>query len=123
MIPADSPHFERLRDAALALGAKVVSFGKAPHADVRLLDSVAASNGGSLVTADMHVRYLGRPRTDTVSARSRIVRLGSQLIVVECKVVDLEAHVIASADFSMMRVPLRRPLSPGVEGRPGDPEL
>ncbi len=53
VIPADSPHFERLRDAALALGARVVSFGKAPHADVRLLDSVAASNGGSLVTADM----------------------------------------------------------------------
>ena len=53
VIPADSPHFERLRDAALALGAKVVSFGKAAHADVRLLDSVAASNGGSLVTADM----------------------------------------------------------------------
>ncbi|MDD3799120.1 MAG: UDP-N-acetylmuramoyl-tripeptide--D-alanyl-D-alanine ligase [Novosphingobium sp.] len=53
VIPADSPHFERLRDAALAAGARVVSFGKAAYADVRLLDSVTASSGGSLVTADM----------------------------------------------------------------------
>ncbi len=53
VIPADSPHFTRLRDAALAVGAKVVSFGTAAFADVRLLDSVPATNGGSLVTADM----------------------------------------------------------------------
>ncbi|MCB2050284.1 MAG: UDP-N-acetylmuramoyl-tripeptide--D-alanyl-D-alanine ligase [Novosphingobium sp.] len=53
IIPADSPHFARLRDAALKHGAKVISFGTADHADVRLLDSVAASSGGSLVTADM----------------------------------------------------------------------
>ncbi|MFM2302079.1 MAG: hypothetical protein RLZZ84_1815 [Pseudomonadota bacterium] len=53
VIPADSPHFERLRDAALAAGAKVVAFGTAAHADVRLLDAVAAPGGGSLVTADL----------------------------------------------------------------------
>ena len=53
IVPADSPHFERLRAAALACGAKVVSFGAAVDADVRLLDNVPASNGGSLVTADM----------------------------------------------------------------------
>ena len=77
----------------------------------------------SLVTADMHVRYLGRPRTDTVIARAEVVRVGSQLIVVECKVRDEEDHVIASADFSMMIVTLRRPLAPGIESEPGDPEL
>lgn len=77
----------------------------------------------SLVTADMHVRYLGRPRTDTVIARAEVVRVGSQLIVVECKVRDEEDHVIASADFSMMIVSLRRPLAPGIESEPGDPEL
>ncbi|MXP13479.1 UDP-N-acetylmuramoyl-tripeptide--D-alanyl-D-alanine ligase [Altererythrobacter confluentis] len=53
IIPADSPHFERLRDHALKLGAKVVSFGRAAHADVRLLDSIPSANGGSLVTADL----------------------------------------------------------------------
>ena len=53
VIPADSPHFERLRDAALACGAKVVSFGRAAHADMRLLDALTVANGGSLVTAAM----------------------------------------------------------------------
>ena len=77
----------------------------------------------SLVTSDMHVRYLGRPRTDRVTGRSEIVRLGSQLIVIECKVVDSEEHLVATADFSMMRVPLRRPLDPNVEVEPGGPEL
>ncbi len=77
----------------------------------------------SLVTSDMHVRYLGRPRTDRVTARAEIVRIGSQLAVVECKVVDGEGHVIASADFSMMRVPRRRPLIEGAEVPVGGPEL
>jgi len=78
----------------------------------------------SLVTADMHVRYLGRPNGDHVIARAEVVRVGSQLIVVECKVVDVEDHIIAAADFSMMKVSVRRPLTPG--GAPsgtGQPEL
>jgi UDP-N-acetylmuramoyl-tripeptide--D-alanyl-D-alanine ligase len=58
VIPADSPFFERLRDAALRCGAHVVSFGTASHADVRLLDVVAGMDGGSLVTVDMRDRRL-----------------------------------------------------------------
>ncbi len=58
VIPADSPHFDRLRDAARRIGAEVVSFGRAEGADVRLLDAVAAPGGGSLVTADMGDRRL-----------------------------------------------------------------
>jgi len=82
----------------------------------------------SLVTADMHVRYLGRPRSDEVVARAEVVKAGSQLIVVECKVLggtadDGSDHVISTADFSMMIVPLRKPLSDDVQGEPGDPEL
>jgi len=65
----------------------------------------------SLVTADMHDRYVGRPRTDHGVARAEVVRSGSQLIVVDCKVSDENGHVVASADFSMMKVPLRRPLT------------
>ncbi|MEY4160917.1 MAG: hypothetical protein RLZZ136_1538 [Pseudomonadota bacterium] len=53
VIPADSPHYRRLRAAAELRGAKVVSFGFSDQADVRLLDAVAAPGGGSLVTADM----------------------------------------------------------------------
>lgn len=62
----------------------------------------------SLITTDMHVRYLGRARTDVVTASASVVRAGSQLIVVDCKVVDGNDHIIAAADLSMMRVPLRR---------------
>lgn len=58
VIPADSPHFERLRDAALAVGAQVSSFGRADHADVRLLDAITQANGSSLVTADLGERRL-----------------------------------------------------------------
>ena len=58
VIPADSPHFARLRAAAEKAGAKVVSFGRAASADVRLLDAVTAPGGGSLVTADMGDRRL-----------------------------------------------------------------
>lgn len=54
VIPADSPHFERLRDAANACGVKVLSFGREAHADMRLLDAIPSANGGSLVTAEMH---------------------------------------------------------------------
>ncbi len=58
VIPADSPHYERLRDAALRCGAQVVSFGRADHADVRQIDAVPAAGGGSLVTVDMGDRRL-----------------------------------------------------------------
>ncbi|VVS97501.1 UDP-N-acetylmuramoyl-tripeptide--D-alanyl-D-alanine ligase [Erythrobacter sp. EC-HK427] len=53
VIPADSEHFEQLRDAALAHGARVLSFGRKPHADMRLLDAIPQANGGALVTASM----------------------------------------------------------------------
>lgn len=58
IIPADSPQFARLRAAALLVRAQVVSFGRADHADVRLLDAVPAPGGGSLVTIDMGDRRL-----------------------------------------------------------------
>ncbi|MCB1248422.1 MAG: PaaI family thioesterase [Acidimicrobiales bacterium] len=66
----------------------------------------------SLVTADMHVRYLGRAKTEMVVARAEVVRKGRQLIVVECKVADTDDNLVATADFSMMIVPLRGPLNP-----------
>ncbi|MCC6226592.1 MAG: PaaI family thioesterase [Microthrixaceae bacterium] len=66
----------------------------------------------TLVTSDMHVRYLGTHRSDVVVARAEVVKLGSRLIVVECKVLsgtgdDGDDHVIAVADFSMMVVDKR----------------
>jgi UDP-N-acetylmuramoyl-tripeptide--D-alanyl-D-alanine ligase len=53
VIPADSPHYERLASHARAAGIVILSFGKATDADVRLLDAIPSANGGSLVTADL----------------------------------------------------------------------
>ncbi|WP_432200947.1 UDP-N-acetylmuramoyl-tripeptide--D-alanyl-D-alanine ligase [Erythrobacter sp. W53] len=52
VIPADSPHFERLRGAAESSGANIVSFGAAAHADVRLLDAIPREHAGALVTCE-----------------------------------------------------------------------
>ena len=64
----------------------------------------------TLVTADMHVRYLGRPKTDTVRGEGRLVRAGRQLVVVEGRVVDAAGNVIASCDAAFMVVDRRKPL-------------
>jgi UDP-N-acetylmuramoyl-tripeptide--D-alanyl-D-alanine ligase len=58
IIPADSPHYARLRARAERHAARVIGFGRAAHADVRLLDAISAANGGSLVTVDMGDRRL-----------------------------------------------------------------
>lgn len=60
IIPADSPHYARLRAKALQHAHRVVSFGHARDADVRVLDAVPAAGGGTLVTAqlgDMRMCY------------------------------------------------------------------
>lgn len=77
----------------------------------------------SLVTADLHVRYLGRPHGDMVWARAGLLKAGRQLIVVECRVTDAEDRLVASADFSMMIVPLRKPLRPMAGAKDTDPDL
>ena len=77
----------------------------------------------SLVTADLHVRYLGRPHGDLVFARAEVLKAGRQLIVVGCGVTDSEGRLIASADFSMMIVALRAPLRPTAAATPTDPDL
>ena len=63
IIPADSPYYARLKDRAERHKGTVLSFGRAPHAHVRLLDAVPAAptafgSGGSLVTADLGDRRL-----------------------------------------------------------------
>jgi uncharacterized protein (TIGR00369 family) len=64
----------------------------------------------TLVTADLHVRYLGRPKGDVVRAEARVMRAGRQLTVIEIRVLDPSDNVIAFADFSAMIVPRREPL-------------
>ena len=52
VIPADSEHSAALERAARDVGARMVSFGRARSADVRLLDAIPSANGGSLVTCE-----------------------------------------------------------------------
>lgn len=65
----------------------------------------------SLITTDLHVRYLGQPRTDAVQVHAEVLRGGKQLIVITCSVRDGGDHLVASADVGMMVVPRRRPLA------------
>jgi UDP-N-acetylmuramoyl-tripeptide--D-alanyl-D-alanine ligase len=58
IIPADNPHYARLRAKAELHAARVVPFGLAAHAEVRLIDAVAAPDGGTLVTAQLGERRL-----------------------------------------------------------------
>ena len=77
----------------------------------------------SLVTADLHVRYLGRPKGDVVRADARLVRAGRMLIVVEVRVLDPLDNVVAVADFSSMVVARREPLREGTTSDPSAPDL
>ena len=53
IVPADSVYYAQLRAAAEKYADNIVSFGFAPSADVRVLDYVVSSDGGSLITAKL----------------------------------------------------------------------
>ena len=53
IIPADSPHYARLRGYAEKFTSRIVSFGFSESADVRCIDHLAIANGGSLITAKL----------------------------------------------------------------------
>ncbi len=76
-----------------------------------------------LVTADLHIRYLGRPHGTSITADARILRSGRQLLVVECRVTDEEERIIAAADFSGMVVPMRAPLAAATSSDTGYPDM
>ena len=61
----------------------------------------------ALVSADLHVRYLGPTKGHTVRAEAQVIRAGRTLIVVEAQVKDDTDCLLAVADFSAMLVPHR----------------
>jgi uncharacterized protein (TIGR00369 family) len=65
----------------------------------------------ALVTADLHVRYLGAARGDRVVAEAQVVKAGRTLVVVEGDLTDAEGRLVARADFSASLVPLRTSLT------------
>jgi uncharacterized protein (TIGR00369 family) len=85
-------------------GGAIATLVDVPSATAAARNSAFVPGRNSLVTADRHMRYLGRPKGDHVEARAHVVRAGRQLIVVECRVVDEEERVIAVGDFSSMEL-------------------
>jgi uncharacterized protein (TIGR00369 family) len=65
----------------------------------------------ALVTADLHVRYLGPAKGAVVRAEAQVVKAGRTLIVVAAEVKDDTDRLLATADFSAMLVPYRTPLT------------
>jgi UDP-N-acetylmuramoyl-tripeptide--D-alanyl-D-alanine ligase len=111
VIPADSPHFDRLRAAALAARAEVLSFGRNPDAQVRLLDAIPSANGGSLVTAAFEDRRLcysvAEPGAHWV-ANSLAV-----MAAVHAAGGDLGAAGLALAEMGGLKGPRRAPSDQG----------
>lgn len=77
----------------------------------------------TMVTADLHVRYLGRPKGTRVRAEARVTKSGRTLIVVECRILDDQDTLLAVADFASMVVPLRQPLMPELRTDEQAPEM
>jgi uncharacterized protein (TIGR00369 family) len=103
-----------LTPAALGAGGELHGGAVALLCDVAC--AVAASSASTydnathaLVTADLHVRYLGPARGEVVRAEASVVKAGRTLIVVQGEVTDGEGRTVAVADFSAMLVPRRDP--------------
>ena len=84
--------------------ATMIDFGAALTA-ARAIDLDLETE--SLVTSDIHIRYLAAARGDRVHADSEVIRIGSQIVVVNCVVTDSRTALVASADAAFMRVPKR----------------
>jgi uncharacterized protein (TIGR00369 family) len=117
-----------VRDQAMNLSGNLHGGAIATLVDVAAGACAARASGfdpvhQSLVTADLHVRYLGRPKGDTVRAEATVMRSGRMLIVVEVRVLDPGDRVIAFADFSAMVVPRREPLRASAPSDPRSPDL
>jgi UDP-N-acetylmuramoyl-tripeptide--D-alanyl-D-alanine ligase len=52
IIPADNPHVDLLASVAQRHGARIIRFGTTAGADVRLIDALPNTAGGTLVTAE-----------------------------------------------------------------------
>ena len=100
IIPADSPHYRRLRSAAEKYAANIISFGFAADADVRVLDHVASYDGGSLITAKLP----GGALCYTLSQPGQhwIANSLAVLAAVEAVGGDLAAAGLAMADLGGM---------------------
>ncbi len=101
IIPADNEHYPRLRTKAEKHAGRIVSFGFAEGADVRCLDHVPSSDGGSLVTAQLGDAMLcytiSQPGDHWISNSLAV------LAAVEAAGADLAAAGLALADLGGLK--------------------
>lgn len=99
-------------------GGALSSFGALHGGAVGVLVDVVSAAAAStspavdhatstLVTSDLHVRYLGRARGERVRAEARVVKAGRALVVIDTEVVDSDGTLVATADVAMSIVPYR----------------
>jgi UDP-N-acetylmuramoyl-tripeptide--D-alanyl-D-alanine ligase len=101
IVPFDSPHRDRLIDAARPHAARIVTFGLGKGADVRARETAAAANGGSLVSAvlaDAELTYtIAHPGEHWVSNSLAV------LAAVEALGGDLAQAGLALADMAGLK--------------------
>lgn len=100
VVNGDSPYFGRL--AAAAGGARVVSFGESPGADVRLLAYRATGTGGAVSAA-----LDGHTMSYTVGAAGRHWALNSLAVLAAVRAAGADP-LIAAAALNGMRAPKGR---------------
>jgi UDP-N-acetylmuramoyl-tripeptide--D-alanyl-D-alanine ligase len=88
----DNPHFERLRREAEKRGAKIVSFGEAKGADVRLLDANIGDEGSD-VTAEL----MGKTVAYRIGAAGRHLVQNSLAVLAAAKLVGADLASAARA--------------------------
>lgn len=101
IIPADSPHYERLRAKALRHTDTVLSFGFSSTADVRCEDYIESANGGSIVTARMKAGMLQYELSQP--GRHWIANSLAVLAAVEAVSGDLAVAGLALADMEGLK--------------------
>ncbi len=92
VINCDSPYYERLKAHALEHGARIVGFGEAPAAEVRLL-GVALEPDGSEVTADI----LGETLSYRLGAPGRHLVQNSLAVLAAAKLAGADLKQAAAA--------------------------
>jgi UDP-N-acetylmuramoyl-tripeptide--D-alanyl-D-alanine ligase len=110
----DNPHFERLKREAEKRGAKIVSFGEAKDADVRLVEAKIGDDGSD-VTADV----MGETVTYRIGAAGRHLVQNSLAVLAATKLAgaDLASAARALTNWQAEAGRGRRSIIEGPRGR------
>jgi UDP-N-acetylmuramoyl-tripeptide--D-alanyl-D-alanine ligase len=111
IVPFDSPHRDRLIAAATPYAAHVVTFGSGLGADVRAIEAMPVSSGGTFVTArlgDREVSYTisqagAHWASNTLAVLAAVHAAGSDLALAGLALAELEGLAGRGARFTVPR--------------------